>query len=322
MRNPLKFAAFILMIITLASSLQGCKGAAQATGVITENPSSAVTQLAAHAEVTFTPSPVTPGQPNQSPAEATSATPATNSSQGQYAVILVNDGVVLNVRKTPGTSSAVLETLPPHATGLTLTGKASDEGGEHWVEINRLTGGTGWVNAIYLTEYRPPSTFCGDAQAIELLDAFKNAIHSKNGEGLASLVSPLHGVTLQYLRGGKTVTYTPDKALWLFTSTYQMDWGSNPASGQEVKASFHEEVLPMLVDVLGGSYTPACNNIQTGGISYTYQWPFEYGNINFYSLYRADPMGNGQNWRTWLVGMEYVNGKPYLFLLVHLFWEP
>ncbi len=226
------------------------------------------------------------------------------------------------MRQSPGTSSTILETLPAHSAGLTLTGKTSDAGGEHWVEINRLPGGTGWVNASYLTEYRPASVFCGDAQATVLLDAFKTAILNKNGEQLAALVSPLHGVTVQYLRGGKTATYTPDKAAWLFTSTYPMDWGLNPASGQDVMGSFHEEVLPKLLDVLSASYTPACNNVQIGGASYTYKWPYEYGNINFYGLYRAGTAGNEQNWRTWLVGIEYVGGKPYLFSLVQLYWEP
>jgi len=235
---------------------------------------------------------------------------------------MVKEGDVLNVRQNPGTSSSVLETLSPHAAGLSLTGKTNELSGENWVEIKRLNGGTAWVNAAYLTEYHPASGFCGDGQVTTLLEAFKVAILNKNGEQLATLVSPLHGVTLQYLRSGKTATYTPDKALWLFTSTYQMDWGVQPGSGLELKGSFHEEVLPKLADVLESSYTLSCNNPQLGGASYAYHWPFEYGNINFYSLYRPGPAGNEQNWRTWLVGVEYINGKPYLFSLVHLFWEP
>jgi hypothetical protein len=229
---------------------------------------------------------------------------------------------VLNVRQNPGTSSQVLETLSAHAAGFSLTGKTSQLEGDSWVEINRLNGGTGWVNAQFITEYKESSVFCGDAQATVLLDAFKGAVLDKNGEDLAALVSPLHGLTVHYLRGGNTATYTPEMAGWLFTSTYQMDWGPNPASGQEVRGNFHEEVLPKLVDVLSAAYTPACDNVLTGGVSYKAQWPFEYGNINFYGLYRPGPAGNEQNWRTWLVGIEYVNGKPYLFSLVHLFWEP
>ena len=317
MRNLHKFAARIWIVILIATSLQACAGA---------NPGVAPTQLPAASatrpapQTTTLVGPASPG--TQVPANPGATSPAAVLPQGQYAVILIKEGAVLNVRQSPGTTSAVLETLPPHSAGFSLTGKTNEIGGDTWVEINRTGGGTGWVNATYVTEYHPANTFCGDVQATALLEAFKNAVLNKNGEQLAGLVSPRHGLTVQYLRGGNSATYTPDKALWLFTSTYQMDWGANPASGQEVKANFHEEVLPKLVDVLGSTYTPACNNVLIGGATYKYQWPFEYGNINYYALYHPATAGNDQTWRTWLVGIEYVSGKPYLFSLVHLYWEP
>lgn len=335
MRNIFKFkavAASLLAFALAACSLLDKDGTtpnlptptqiAQAVSPTNMPQLTPATQLAVDTGTLSAPSPTSSIQPSLVPVIPSPSAPAVMYSEGQYAVIKIKEGDVLNVRQSPGTPNAVLETLPPHAAGLTLTGKMSQVGGENWVEIKRLTGGTGWVNAAYLTEYHPASSFCGDGQVTALLEAFKTAILNKNAEQLAALVSPLHGVTVQYLRSGKTATYTSDKALWLFTSTYQMDWGVQPGSGLELKGSFHEEVLPKLVDVLGSSYTLACNNPQTGGASYTYHWPFEYGNMNFYSLYRPGKAGDEQNWRTWLVGIEYTNNKPYLFLLVHLFWEP
>jgi hypothetical protein len=334
MRSSQKISAFTLVLTMLAGSLTGCGGAATEVApirILQSASTNAVTQPAATQAApqptaqSGYPIPQTPqptGQPSQSPGNPDSTQPAATGFQGQVAVIMIKEGGVLNVRQSPGTSSTILETLPAHSSGLTLTGKTSVVGSEKWVEINRLTGGTGWVSAIYLTEYRPSSAFCGDAQVTQMLDAFKTAILNKDGGQLSALVSPLHGLTVEYLRGGKTVTYTPDKTAWLFTSTYVMDWGRNPASGKQVKGSFHEEVLPKLEDVLSASYTPACNNIQLGGASYKYKWPYEYGNINFYGLYRAGAAGKEQNWRTWLVGIEYVSGKPTLFSLVQLFWEP
>jgi hypothetical protein len=317
MRNLPLIAARIWIVMLAAASLQGCAGT---TPGVTPAQLPAVSASQPAAQTTAIAGPASPSA--QVPANPGVTSTAVVLPQGQYAVILIKEDAVLNVRQSPGTTSAVLETLPPHSAGFSITGKTNQIGSDNWVEINRPGGGTGWVNATYVTEYHPANTFCGDAQATALLESFKNAILNKDGEQLAALVSPTHGLTLQYLRGGNSATYTPDKALWLFTSTYPMDWGANPASGQEVTAAFHEDVLPKLVDVLGSTYTPACDNVQIGGATYTYQWPFEYGNINFYALYHPATAGNDQTWRTWLVGIEYVSGKPYLFSLVHLYWEP
>jgi hypothetical protein len=38
--------------------------------------------------------------------------------------------------------------------------------------------------------------------------------------------------------------------------------------------------------------------------------------------YKPGAAGQEQDWRTWLAGIEYSKGKPYLFALLHLFWEP
>ena len=45
--------------------------------------------------------------------------------------------------------------------------------------------------------------------------------------------------------------------------------------------------------------------------------------MNFYSVYYPGaPANNNLDWRTWLVGMEYVDGKPYLYAMMQFFWEP
>jgi hypothetical protein len=49
----------------------------------------------------------------------------------------------------------------------------------------------------------------------------------------------------------------------------------------------------------------------------------EYDNVNFYTVYKpgTDQYG-GLDWRAWTVGVEYIEGKPYLFSLIHYQWEP
>ncbi len=238
-------------------------------------------------------------------------------------MILVSEGDALNVRQAASSSSPIVDKLPAQAADVTLTGNDTIVGSERWVEIVRSGGGKGWVNASYLTEKVTPAAFCKDNQVTDLLAHFKQALDQKDGKALASLVSPQHGMILRYLRGGAVVNYTPDQVKWLFSSTYIMDWGAHPGSGLEVKGSFHQEVLPKLLDVIdSGDVQTTCNNPELGGATYTYQWPYEYGNINFYSLYRPGPANQELNWRTWLVGVEYVDGKPTVFALAQLSWEP
>lgn len=243
--------------------------------------------------------------------------------RGPYAVIQVARNDTLNMRQGPGINYRVVDRLAPDATNVQLTGRSEIVDGRRWVEAVRPNGnGTAWVNSVYLTEYVSPQAFCADQRVPQLLDQVAQAFIQKDGKQLASLVSPLHGLDVTYLRTGRTASYTQEEARWMFESTYQANWGTHPASGLEVKGSFHEKVLPDLLDVLDNPHQAICNNPAMGGSSYTFQWPARYRNINFYSLYKPGPAGQELAWRTWLAGVEYINGKPYLFALMHLFWEP
>jgi hypothetical protein len=49
--------------------------------------------------------------------------------------------------------------------------------------------------------------------------------------------------------------------------------------------------------------------------------PWPYTNIHYYNLYK--PATDQQlDFRTWLIGVEYVNGQPYLHSMVSIVWEP
>jgi hypothetical protein len=101
-----------------------------------------------------------------------------------------------------------------------------------------------------------------------------------------------------------------------------VDWGMGTGSGAPVKGTFSGVILPALQDVFQ-NVTMTCNEIKLGGASYAVGWPAEYANVNFYSLYNPGIAQNGNlDWRTWLAGVEYVNGKPYLFALLNYQWEP
>ncbi len=166
-----------------------------------------------------------------------------------------------------------------------------------------------------------PLNFCADGQASGLINNFKNALQTSNGELLAALVSPRHGMDVRKYRYGTMVNYDPTHAKFLFESTYEVNWGAAPGSGLEAKGPFHEMILPDLLETFNKNFTLTCNRIQVGGASYSTVWP--YAGINFYSVHFPGTAANGNlDWSTWLIGMEYVNSRPYLYALLPFRWEP
>ena len=124
----------------------------------------------------------------------------------------------------------------------------------------------------------------------------------------------------RFYRNGLVVNYDQQHAQLLFDSTDRIDWGAAP-SGLETKGSFNEVIVPALLKVFNKDYILDCDQVQIGGAAYKATWP--YAGINFYSVYFAgSPNSNNLDWRTWLIGMEYVKGQPYLYAIMQFFWEP
>jgi hypothetical protein len=160
---------------------------------------------------------------------------------------------------------------------------------------------------------------CTDPQVITLIDSLKNAMLNSDGALLKSLVSP-DGMEVRWVRYGSPITYSPDQAQFLFETSYEANWGAAPGSGEEKKGSFHDVIVPDLVKIFNTPYTLHCNEIKHGGASYDLRWPYS---KDFYSVYDAGTEQNGNlDWHTWLVGIEYSNGKPYIYALMQFYWEP
>ena len=271
------------------------------------------------------PSPTATGPTREPTAAATeqAATPTRIDRLAlPQAVAMVNAGDVLNVRRSPGPDAPLLTQLPPDAHGFVRTGNQQLVGDQLWAELRLPSGETGWVNGAYLTEYVTPGAFCSDPQVMMLLEQFIQAITGGDGAGLAALVSPTHGLNVNLFHSGNRASYSPDEALFAFDSTYETNWGAHPASGQPLKGAFRDMVQPDLLRVLQSQYETACNEIHLGSANYEYRWPVEYSNFNYYSLYKPGAPGNELDWRTWLVGVDYNGGRPFLVSLVQLFWEP
>lgn len=240
-----------------------------------------------------------------------------------YAVVLVVPEDVLNIRSGAGVENAIAGTLQPTASGVNRTGPVSSADGDRWMEIQNPSGGNGWVNANFLTEYVTSSTFCADSRVTGLLNSLETALLNSNGELLSSLVSPAHGLDLRLWRYGTVANYSPEEAMWVFLSDYVVSWGPAPGSGEETSGTFSAQPLPKLQEVFGSNYSLYCNDTLDLATFSLVPWPPEYSNINFYTIYKpgTDQYG-GLDWRAWTVGVEYVQGKPTVFALIHYQWEP
>ena len=162
--------------------------------------------------------------------------------------------------------------------------------------------------------------FCADSEAQTLINNFKSAMQTSDGSLLATLVSPIQGMDARLYRNGRVVNYDQQHAQFLLGSTFVVDWGA-AVSGLETKGSFNDVIVPALLKVFNKDYTLTCDQVQVGGATYKATWP--YPGINFYSVYFAGtPNSNNLDWRTWLIGMEYVKGQPYLYAIMQFFWEP
>ena len=165
-----------------------------------------------------------------------------------------------------------------------------------------------------------PSTICNDPQVTAMIDSFKSAILKSDGPLLSSLVSPTRGMDVAYYRDGTVITYKPEHAKFLFETTFQVDWGTEPGSGAAKRGSFHDVIAPALQQLFNQPYTLHCNELKLGGATYEAAWPYE---SEFYSIHFAGTQPNGNmDWQTWAMGIEYVNGKPYVYALIQYFWEP
>jgi len=265
---------------------------------------------------TLTASPIPPQQ-----APTPTFTPAPPILQGPFAVVLVQPADQLNVRAGPGPDQPILATLPPNASGLFLTGREQTVQGARWVEVRLPDGRIGWVNAMFLTQEVSLQAFCADPQVSALLDRLESAIRERNGPALAALISPVHGLRIHVSRLSDGVLIRPDQAAQLFTDETPIHWGVHPASAMEIVGPFRQAVLPDLLDVIDRPHERHCG-LLVPPVTYQPAWPEAYQAFNFYSLHRPGTPGNELDWRTWVVGVAYENGRPYVAVLMQFFWEP
>lgn len=255
------------------------------------------------------------------PATATPTnSPTSSASLGPYGVVFVKSNDVLNIRSGAGTGFPIVGMFSFEEAGVYRTGPSTLAGGATWVQVQNPTGGTGWVNSYYLTEVVAGTTFCSDSRIASLIAQLRQAVNASNGTLFASLVSPVRGVDVRLWHYHAPVHYTQAQAAGVFTSATQQNWGAGP-SGIDTIGTFAAVIQPKLADLLNASYESYCNDPKAASMFYQ-PWPFEYTNFNYYSLFKPGTPGIDLDYRQWMIGVDYVNGQPYLVSFIHIIWEP
>ena len=266
------------------------------------------------------------GEPDEPTAFPTSPTPepqAASVRNPEFGVVHVSEGDVLNVRSGPGVENDIIDTLDPHATGITMTGGRQKVGSSMWVEIATATGTLGWVNAHFLTEVIDANTFCNDPEVTALIGKFVSAIQTRDGEVLSKLVSPIDGLKIRVSWWNPEVYFPADKVTDIFDDPTAYDWGVQDGSGFAIQGTFANEILPWMDDILNADFSQHCNDLENGSgpSAGLVIWPFEYQNINYVALYRSAPADQEFDWRTWAVGITYHKGQPNISFMVQYHWE-
>ena len=268
------------------------------------------------------PSPTSPQtkESEQPPTKVPAAEPqatTVNLAQVPYALAWVIEGEPLAVRQPAGITSMPVASLASDQRGLTVTGNTTQMGSSTWVEINLPEGGKGWINGWNLTEDVLGSAFCEDGRIPELANQFIVAVKERDGGKISQLVSPKRGLIIRHDWWNPEVNVSFSSVPGLFLDPTPTNWGVNRDSELEIDGTFREVILPQLEDVFSIAPELHCNEIGAGSTGQDAIWPSEYSNMNYISFYRAAPEPGSQlNWRTWALGIEYLNGQPYLALLV------
>lgn len=240
---------------------------------------------------------------------------------GPYAVVGVASTDVLNIRSSAGSANPIVGSFPADAVNVMRTGPTASADNATWVEVQNPNGGTGWVNSNSLTEYVTHEAFCADTRIPMLLQQLRGSMDQSNGDMFAGLVSPAHGVNVNLWAYQPAVNFSIASAQAAFTSSTVYTWGFGGGKGGTIPdtGTFAEIIQPKMQEVFGASNMETYCDTLTKVFPLAVPWP--YTNIHYYNLYKPSSEGL-LDFRSWLIGFEYINGQPYLHSMVTIVWEP
>jgi hypothetical protein len=255
--------------------------------------------------------------PTAQPQLQVSPSPTIEIATDQYAVVWVGDEETLIVHKPAGISGTAVDELAYDQRGIKLTGSSTRLGSSTWVEIHTPAGGTGWINLWNLTVDVLPSQFCEDERVNILLETFVSSLIEQDGGALSRTIHPERGLILRHDWWNPDVIYLPNSVNGIFSDLTEIDWGVLGGSEFHIFGSFREVILPQMEDIFSDTAEVKCNEMIAGVTSQVAIWPTEFNNMNFYVFHRPSPEGgNRYDWRTLAMGIEYLNGQPYISVVI------
>ena len=168
-------------------------------------------------------------------------------------------------------------------------------------------------------DYSSHEAFCSDSRIPALIEQLKASVNQSNGDLFASLVSPASGINVHLWAYSSGVNFSTPNASTVFTSTASYQWGGGPSGTPDV-GSFKDLIQPKLLDVLNAPNMETYCDDLTKVFPLSNPWP--YPNVRYYNLYKPATPGVDFDFRTWLIGFEYIDTQPYLHSMVTIVWEP
>lgn len=266
-----------------------------------------------------TPTPAPP-TPTLAPT-ATAVPPEVGVPDEGYRVAFVAANDVLNVRRRPGSDAPIVGELAPNATGIEVVGEGQTaRGGGLWLPVDTAAV-SGYVNSRFLTESVSREAFCADPAVTELLGRLQTAIADQDEKLLRELVHPTRGLRLRHSWWNEEVILREDDLKQVFKGRSVLNWGTNEGSGEPLRGTFGEVMLPLLEKDLLGATQWSCAQMLYGPTAGMIILPEGYEAVHFYSAYRPAPAAQEFDWGTWAVGVERWEGRYYISYLVHYRYE-
>ena len=216
---------------------------------------------------------------------------------------------------------------PARSQALFVSGWGTDGAGEAILYVTRRSDGSLYFYGVLIAPTRFVSSsspisheaFCADTRIPGLIEQLRASMSQSNGDMFAALVSPSHGVNVRLWAYSSEVNLSPATARNIFSSTDSYNWGGGPSGVPDV-GSFKDLIQPKLVEVLNAPNKETYCDELTKVFPLAMPWP--YPNIRYYNLYKPSTTDISLDFRTWLIGFEYINNQPYLHSMVTIVWEP
>lgn len=315
----------VLVLGTIACTISSGGGAAPPPVTPTPTPMPVIVPTITATPTSAGEEPSTGEPPAESPAATDTSVPPADDpppvSDILYGVTFVEEGDTLNVRSGPGVGNEVVATFPPIFAAIEITGPGQEVDGGLWVPVRRLET-EGWVNRFFLTEVVSSEDFCANPATQSIVSEVQAAVASSDSARLAALVHPTRGLWLRMNWWNEEVGLSSAEVNNFFTDPTVHDWGIQDGSGAPITGSVAEVAVPPLqADLNAAGAQIACNEILQGGTAGLVVTPPKYMGINYYSVHRPPATEDDFDWGTWVIGIEYYNGTPFLTYLVHYEWE-